>query len=613
MHQLIQNCSDPTKIKLLKQFRNKAKTDIRKEIRKQNEDKLLQQIEVIEKSKNDSRRMFNAIKVLNSKPNSVSVKNKEGNIVNSRHQQIEIITDYFSSVFHPENTPDFPDLQPKKLDKPFSVEEISCAIKSLKNNKSAGIDKLKSEHLKFAPVEIHQYIADILNDACEHGQYPKEISQGLLTPLQKPGKPKGPPENLRPVILLSVLRKILAICVIRRISDRLFRNIIPPSQAAYRAGRSTTELVFAFRLLIEKAITSEQYELHLLLLDMSKAFDRIQRKWLIEDLQTVLNDDELHLVGLLLKNVQIAVKLNKDIGNFFNSTIGSPQGDSASAIFFITYLARSKRVQPNLQFDYLNRIVFLLEQQYSDDCSFACTNKQLLEDIKHETINSFQKRNLAVNPSKAEEYSITSNGNEDWKNCKLVGSFLDTRTDISKRKQAANSAYCKLKPILTSRRTSLGVKIRVFRALIESIFLYNSEIWTLTKGLECEIDVFQRKLLRYLLGIRWSANNWISNTELYRITKLRPWSCVIRHRRLSFFGHVCRLGNNTPARIALAEALRPVKRPKGRAKTTYLSMISKDLSQLGLTVGGAITLSLKREEWNRTIGNLNALGMVESL
>ena len=55
---------------------------------------------------------------------------------------------------------------------------------------------------------------------------------------------------------------------------------------------------------------------------------------------------------------------------------------------------------------------------------------------------------------------------------------------------------------------------------MESIFLYNSEIWALTKTLENDIDVFQRKLLRNILGIRYSAHNWLSNADLYKLTSL---------------------------------------------------------------------------------------------
>ena len=61
------------------------------------------------------------------------------------------------------------------------------------------------------------------------------------------------------------------------------------------------------------------------MLDMSKAFDTIQRGTLFEDLKEILDKDELHLIHPLLDNVQIAVKLEKEIGQLFKSLIGSPK------------------------------------------------------------------------------------------------------------------------------------------------------------------------------------------------------------------------------------------------------------------------------------------------
>ena len=204
-----------------------------------------------------------------------------------------------------------------------------------------------------------------------------------------------------------------------------------------------------------------------------------------------------------------------------------------------------------------------------------------------------------MNASKTEEFSITPTGDDKWQKCKLVGSLLDTTSDIERRKQAANSAYCKLKKVLLSKRLSLQLKLRVFRALVESIFLYNSEIWALTKTLENYIDVFQRKLLRNILGIRYSANNWLSNEDLYKVTSLRPWSSVIRWRRLSFFGHVCRLSDDTPAKKALEEALRPVKRRRGRAKTGYITTISQDLRYLDISIKEAMEYALDKSVWRQ--------------
>ena len=80
------------------------------------------------------------------------------------------------------------------------------------------------------------------------------------------------------------------------------------------------------------------------------------------------------------------------------------------------------------------------------------------------------------------------------------------------------------------------MKIRLFRALIESVFLYNSEIWGLTSTQESEIDVFQRQILRNILSIRYSAGNWCSNEELYNRTKQNSWSQIIKQRRWRFLG-----------------------------------------------------------------------------
>ena len=66
---------------------------------------------------------------------------------------------------------------------------------------------------------------------------------------------------MKPIIPLPILRKILSICITRRFNDAIRKHIIPLLQAAYSDGRSTTELIFAFKLLAEKAITSKMFEI----------------------------------------------------------------------------------------------------------------------------------------------------------------------------------------------------------------------------------------------------------------------------------------------------------------------------------------------------------------
>ena len=67
------------------------------------------------------------------------------------------------------------------------------------------------------------------------------------------------------------------------------------------------------------------------------------------------------------------------------------------------------------------------------------------------------------------------------------------------------------------KQISLKVRMRMFNAYIASIFLYNSELWTLNRKLENEIDIFQRSLLRKILNIKYSKV--ISNEKLYKLLK----------------------------------------------------------------------------------------------
>ena len=65
-----------------------------------------------------------------------------------------------------------------------------------------------------------------------------------------------------------------------RINERIDK-IIPISQAAYRKGRSTTEHIFSTKLLIERTISSSNETIYLLMHDMSKAFDSVNRNILL--------------------------------------------------------------------------------------------------------------------------------------------------------------------------------------------------------------------------------------------------------------------------------------------------------------------------------------------
>ena len=80
--------------------------------------------------------------------------------------------------------------------------------------------------------------------------------------------------------------------------------------------------------------------------------------------------------------------------------------------------------------------------------------------------------------------------------------------------------------------------------------------------------------------------------KLFTCVCFRPWSKIIKERRL---GHLLRLHPETPARKALKEYFRKVKRPQGRPKTTWMQTVRQNLASTGIK----LDLSKEAQTLNR--------------
>ena len=607
----MQGCnSQETRSKLRDEMKS-TKKKINKKLKKIEEDDIDKKLELLEQIKDDNTKYFYVLRDLqklnNNKKASIIVKDKEGNCPGSTQEKITVIEEYFKETLAPDDMKEeFLNVPPQEMSQKFTANEIQKLAKKLNNDKACGPDQLHAEYIKHAPPIIHEKIAEIYNDTAATGDTPTSLIHGLLLPLPKPGKQKGPPANLRPIILLSILRKILTIALLQRIWDRLARKI-PKSQAAYQQGRGTTEQVLALKILIDKAITSTDYDLYILLIDMSKAFDTVNRKLLLQQLEKVLQPDELHLLSILTNRPLITVTLDGEKGEGFRTFVGICQGDCLSAVLFIFYLACALEKDPDDQVTH--DLKAFLDILYADDLTYSTTSQNHREVIKTEIPPKLKLYNLHVNTTKTEEGEAPDKrppppppppplenpedkiiwSELDWllppvmkppeptyKNIKLLGTKLDTKCDISAKKSKVWDPIKKFRQYFTSKRLSIQHKIRLFRTFVEPILLYNSETWTLTATLEKSIDSFHRRLLR--IAINYKYPKIITNEKLYTLTKEIPLSEKIKRRRLALFGHILRLDPETPAQRALHLYICPHKRPVGRPPLTWIALITKDLS-----------------------------------
>ena len=139
--------------------------------------------------------------------------------------------------------------------------------------------------------------------------------------------------------------------------------------------------------------------MHAIMMDMSRAFDTVDRNELMLDLAMILEKDELHIMKLMIEDVKFVVRCGQKKGKPFVTNIGTPQGDCLSPILFILYLANALKIDnPELQENEEEQRGDIIDEQYADDIGWATNGpKQNIEELKSSIPPKLEERGLLVN------------------------------------------------------------------------------------------------------------------------------------------------------------------------------------------------------------------------
>ena len=152
--------------------RNKILKQIHVKIAEEKEENIQNKMKIIEQQKSEPARMYKTIKQLRDmRPKNLILEDGEMNKTTQAKKQIEIVTSYFKMKFT-DNKNDNNikhDILPCEMETEFTCKEINKATKSMQNNRSAGIDSIHTEHIKYAPVST--------SDECRHLQSNGQIWQ----------------------------------------------------------------------------------------------------------------------------------------------------------------------------------------------------------------------------------------------------------------------------------------------------------------------------------------------------------------------------------------------------------------------------------------------------
>ena len=544
----INNTRNPARKQELKQQRNRILHAQRRRARDNASVRLDHLASEVERL-HDGAKMFRAVQEMTRKPASkLRIQDDSGRVICNAAELNERVTHHFGQQFNDPRVMELPAFTgvPSPLTMPITPGEVQRAISKLNSGRACGHDDLPADLLKSTADLIAPAIAEIFNDALEHHES-LDIGKGVLILLQKPGKPVGPLTSVRPIVLLSALRKTLSLVVLSRIATKV-DNFLSPSQSGFRRGRSTADVVFGYRWLCAKA-QRQRVTIEFLCIDLSRAFDTIRRDKLLEVLQSFLDEPELRMIRFLLAATSLEPRLSTGECHAFASTIGTPQGDSLSPVLFTVYLEAAlrdlrSRLPPRPPAD----AKLPLDVEYADDIDFISYSRPYLNEIERIAPVCLGEWSLQINAAKTERTSVSrqvDRTHEPWRTTRKLGSLLGEVEDVTRRMQLANVSFHKMWTVwFRGAQISLLLRLRLYSAFVLPVLTYNMGTWGLTKTELSRLDAHHRRHLRQIIGIRWPHR--ISNDALYRRTHSSPISAAIRAARWSLFGHVLRLPLDAP-------------------------------------------------------------------
>lgn len=217
-------------------------------------------------------------------------------------------------------------------------QEMSTLLKSLNPNKSAGLDNIPPNLV----IQMAEYVIDpllhIFNLSFTNGIFPDLLKTSKVIPVYKK-KEHFLPGNYRPISLLSIFDKIIEKLVHKRLYSFLTKfKILYGLQFGFRENHSTImaliEIVDNIRDEMDKGNSVVG-----LYLDLSKAFDTVNHKKLLEKLnyygvRGVAND----WFRSYLEDRKQTTFVNGTYSTPLRTNVGVPQGSVLGPLLFLVYV-----------------------------------------------------------------------------------------------------------------------------------------------------------------------------------------------------------------------------------------------------------------------------------
>ena len=428
------------------------------------------------------------------------IKDK-ADILNRQYQSVFTHEDPNIPVPDPDGDP-YPDMQQITV----TDEGVRKLLQKSNPRKASGPDMVPARFLKECSEELSPILTIIFNKSLQTGTVPDEWKKANVSAVFKKGQ-RYDPANYRPVSLTCLCCKILEHVIVSNVLKHLdHHKILSDCQHGFRARRSCeTQLVTLCHDLTSSLDKGTQTDM--LVLDFSKAFDRVPHQRLLRKLQHFGVRGSLHSwIASFLSDRTQSVVVEGSSSDSVPVVSGVPQGSVLGPMLFLLFINDlPDKIASNTRL-FADDCIVYRQIKNTSDC------KALQEDLnmlaEWET-----KWGMAFHPQKCSVLSVTRSRNPFKFNYGLKGHILELqdctkylgvdiqsslswKNHIDRISKKANSMLGFLRHNLRSCKEDS--KANAYFTMVRSNLEYCSSVWNPhQKDQVHKVEMVQRRAARF--------------------------------------------------------------------------------------------------------------------
>jgi Reverse transcriptase (RNA-dependent DNA polymerase) len=525
----------------------------------------------------------------------ICMKDKNGELTVNPNDVLKIWSNYFEKLLNVDTNDEDSDgnekcVEEEQNDKDeedeVSEAEVERALRGMRNGRSPGIDEVTVEMIKAAGEIGTKWLHRIILNVWKNKKIPEDWRMGIIVPIFKKGDRKSC-NNYRGVTLMCQCAKVYEKIIEFRLKECVEESL-REEQCGFRAGRGSIDAIFTIRQIMERRWESGDI-MHMVFIDLEKAYDRLPRKKVWECLRkrNVSRGLISRIRSTYEKNtscVQTAVGRSE----WFSVREGVRQGSVLSPSLFIIVMDELLRaVEENEDADSRTLV-------YADDVIIWGESREEIQEKVNKWKVETEKMGLKISQEKSEVMTMERKKTprnrvgirlqekelKETDMFKYLGSVITKKAtieeEVKQRIRKAEIFYQSVRKLLWNEDFPTKCKLIMFKMYFLPILMYGAVTWSIGGKEERQLQAAEMKFLRSVKGV--TKIDKVKSTKIRKELGVERLGFKLGRERLKWFGNMKRMPMKRIPRREFENTVEG-RRRVGRPRAKWNGLIKEDLEE----------------------------------